>query len=405
MSDTPLPPATGDSAPIDAEFEPAAPKSKKTKPDKRSGPGWTAFGGVTLISLVSLAIAAAASGFIPGLSKGEDQIEPLKTELAALKVEENLNREAIAKLNKDVERANELQRQVRTYRAEVDQRLNDLEGALGVLETDLAALPTSEVAPVAVTKENESSTEEIIAETDPSDNVQTADFEARFTALEDQLAGLALSATQSDDMPLPLNDELEAIEADITALKERLDAVETELAETPDPIEMRNNANEQAALALSAIEAAARRGRPFVAAHQRLETALPGNAAVARLEPLSTEAVATLADLRRDFPDLTSEALAADPAGNSGASGWMRSIFGDGVTVRREGETVLKDQLDEAAKQLQAGDLGRTIDQIEALDPAVQTVFTDWLDNARKRQTLEDTLEALRLTMISKDRP
>ena len=83
----------------------------------------------------------------------------------------------------------------------------------------------------------------------------------------------------------------------------------------------------------------------------------------------------------------------------------MRSIFGDGVTVRREGETVLKDELEDAVKHLQAGDLDRTITQIEALDPAVQTVFTDWLDNARKRQMLEDTLEALRLTMISKDRP
>lgn len=402
MSDTPLPPATGDSAPIDAEFEPAAPKPKEPKPGKRSGPGWTA---LALVSLLSLAIAAAASGFIPGLSQGEDQIEPLKTELAALKVEENLNREAIAKLNKDLEQANDLQRQVRTYRAQVDQRLDDLEGALSVLETDLAALPAEADNSAAPTIEGEANTADVSANADASDNTQATDIDTRLAALEGQLAGLAIPVAKGPERAQPLADEIEAIESDITALKERLDAVETELAETPDPIEARDNASAQAALALSAIEAAARRGRPFVAAHQRLDAALPGNAAVARLEPLATEAVTTLDELSKDFPDLISEALAADPVSNSGASGWMRSIFGDGVTVRRDGETVLKDELAAAAEHLQTGDLNRTIDQIEALDPAVQTVFTDWLDNARKRQTLEDTLEALRLTMISKDRP
>ena len=63
------------------------------------------------------------------------------------------------------------------------------------------------------------------------------------------------------------------------------------------------------------------------------------------------------------------------------------------------------DQLNAAADALQAGDLSNAIQSVRVLDADLQPVFTDWLDNAEDRLLLEETLEALRLTMIAEERP
>jgi hypothetical protein len=58
-----------------------------------------------------------------------------------------------------------------------------------------------------------------------------------------------------------------------------------------------------------------------------------------------------------------------------------------------------------AAATLEAGELAETIEHIRAIDADLQPVFTDWLQNAEDRHLLEETLEALRLTMIAEERP
>ena len=83
----------------------------------------------------------------------------------------------------------------------------------------------------------------------------------------------------------------------------------------------------------------------------------------------------------------------------------MRGLFGDGIQVRQSGEVTTGDQLDAAAAALQVGDLGNAIQSVRALEANLQPVFTDWLDNADNRLLLEETLEALRLTMIAEERP
>jgi hypothetical protein len=54
---------------------------------------------------------------------------------------------------------------------------------------------------------------------------------------------------------------------------------------------------------------------------------------------------------------------------------------------------------------LEAGDLPGAIALIDTLDPDLQAVFTDWRNNADDRHMLEQSLEALRLTMIAEERP
>ena len=83
----------------------------------------------------------------------------------------------------------------------------------------------------------------------------------------------------------------------------------------------------------------------------------------------------------------------------------VRGVFGDGIQVRKQGEVTSSDHLDRARTALDAGELAESIEHIRAADPEIQPVFTDWMDNAENRHVLEQTLEALRLTMIAEERP
>jgi hypothetical protein len=399
MTDIPPPPATGDNAPIDAEFEPAAPRTKAPKQTNRSGPGWLAFGLVGLISIASLGLAAASSGLLPGFKDDADALEPIKTDIAALKVTGDLSQEAVTQLAEDITRLNAFRRNAVNSQRNINQQFEDINGAIEVLEADIsAAMGDTPIAAATVATGPELAATEA-TQTEPADIMET-----RFSELEARIAALSNAASVETNSADIATIELTAIEEEIGLLRERLDVVEAELAEQPAPAEQTDTNSEDAALALSAIEAAARRGRPFLAAQQKLATALPSNTAAARLEALATDAVPTLADLRASFPDLMSKAIDAEAQAEGGSSSWMRSLFGDGIKVRKKGEVTASDHLLAASEALGERDLETAISRITALDPVVQTVFTDWLDNARKRQTLEDTLEALRLTMIAKDR-
>ena len=132
--------------------------------------------------------------------------------------------------------------------------------------------------------------------------------------------------------------------------------------------------------------------------------AMPSNDAVTRLAPIAPKAIPPLSELRAAFPGLSREALNQAAKAEGGNTGWMRAVFGDGVQIRQQGVISDSDHLYNAASALDAGDLSETIEHIRSANAAVQSVFTDWLNNAEDRLTLEQTLEALRLTMIAEER-
>jgi len=236
--------------------------------------------------------------------------------------------------------------------------------------------------------------------TQPNETVQ--DVLTRLEAIEAALAERAAAeeAAEADPVEAPdLTEEIAALRAELEAIKAVQDAA-------PLTVEAEDGTDAAAAaLALSAIESAARRGRPFLSAHQQLQAALPGISAVDTLGPLSISGAPTLSDLRVRFTPLKREALDTEAREVGEGSSWMRSIFGDGVKVRRSGEQNAVDVLDDAEAALAEGDLSRAIRNVERLSEPVQGVFTDWLDSARKRESLEAALESLRLTMIAENRP
>lgn len=383
MTESSLPPSSGDDAPIDAEFEPAAPSDSK-KPKTKSGPGWFAFGLLGLVSASAIVLAAASAGYVPGFKPGAGAIQTLENELASLKSIDETQAGTSSSNASEIEALKTRADNLQADRTRAVTDIRALKRDIETLQADISTLQRARIASLAEAGETET-------ESEPTPNTATPDLsalETRVASLEDALVA-----------------QLGTYDATLETLKTRLADLETQ-AQTESLIAADStNARTEAALALSAIEAAARRGRPFLSAHQKLAAAMPSNQAVGRLSGIASEATPTVADLSADFPALRAEALDQDALDQGGASGWMRGVFGDGIQVRQSGEVTTGDRLDAAAAALQAGDLGNAIQSVRALETNLQPVFTDWLDNAENRLLLEETLEALRLTMIAEERP
>ena len=377
MTSSTIPPASRDEEPIDVEFEPAD-ISRDDSP-KRNGPGWAAFGLISLFALSGFALAAYASGLIPGMQPATGKTKALEAQIETLQASIVSDEQATGTLGTDVATLKTRADSLMADRTRSNTDLRNLRTEIETLEADIATLQRARVRSIADA-----------AEGDDRD-APTGDLsglETRVASLEDALVA-----------------QLSVYDGAVDTMKVRLDALET-LAESNRLTDAdASNARTEAALALSAIEASARRGRPFLTAYQQLAEAMPGNDAVARLAPLAPKTIPTLSDLRADLPGLIDQALDQDAQSDGSGASWMRTVFGDGIQVRRADEVTARDHLNRAKEALQAGTLSDAIAHIRAVEPDIQPVFTDWLNNAEDRDQLEQTLEALRLAMIAKDRP
>ncbi|MEQ9316053.1 MAG: hypothetical protein RLN72_09375 [Henriciella sp.] len=384
---------THSSAPIDAEFEPADSAEKPSiayeKPAKSGGgPGWISLTFVALIALGSFGFSLWSSGLLTQTNLPS----PTETGLASLRDSQT-----------------ELQTRVGELASQVEGTIDRVNGEIARLETDIASI---EPAP---------------AETVELPEDVTA-FEARLSGLEEQIASLteaqstavnparidaietALQSARnagggaSNAQLVSLQTELETLRADLTALQESQTALTTELdAARSDAQEIGQTSARiiSASLALDAIEAASARGEAFQAEYAQLAEIRPNDADVRALASLSRIAIPTPGQLRSNFRQLRNEALARDTEESSGL-GWVNTVFGESVSVRRtdaEGETAM--HLTDAEAALARDDLKVAIDAIEALPETSKPVFQTWLADARRRARLEDSLEDLRLKLIS----
>ncbi|MEM7459716.1 MAG: hypothetical protein AAF331_09655 [Pseudomonadota bacterium] len=378
MSDTPLPPLSDDETPIDAEFEPAERSEQPTRTPS-SGPGWTAFGLVFLLALGGFGLAAATAGFVPGFKPGTGPLNSVQTDLAAVQSGLNDDRSETATLSTDIATLQSRADSLSADRTRSNADLRNLRTEIETLQADISVLQRVRVASLADAGDETS---------DASNDQDLSTLSERVIAVEDALVT-----------------QLSSYDTTLESLRARLDALETQATSEGLRAANASNSRTEAALALSAIEAAARRGRPFLNAQQKLSAAMPSNDAVARLAPIAPKAVPTLSALRDAYPPLVDQALDAAASAEGGGSSWMRNLFGDGIQVRRTGEVTSGDHLSRAQTALEQGELSDSIAHIRAADASVQSVFTDWLDNAEDRLLLEQTLEALRLAMIAEERP
>jgi hypothetical protein len=378
MTASSLPPETGDDLPIDAEFEPAVPKPDAGA-SSMAGPGWISFAGLGVISAMGFVLAAASAGFVPFFKPGDSKVASLESELTEITAAQSSNAEQATTQAAEIAALKGRADSLRADRTRTVTDMRALREEIDAIQSDISALQRARVATLAEDGAREDGTPAA---------ADLAALDARITALEDALV------SQLDGYNLALD-----------LLKSRLDTLEEKAgSETLTTTTAINNRTE-AALALSAIEAAARRGRPFLSAYQRLDNAMPGNGAVRSLSSVASKAVPTRTELIAAFPALKEVALDREAESSPGGSGWMRGLFGDGIQVRRKDAVTARDHLNLAAATLEAGELAETIEHIRAIDADLQPVFTDWLQNAEDRHLLEETLEALRLTMIAEERP
>lgn len=378
MTDSQLPPLSQDEDPIDAEFEPAE-RDETLARTSGQGPGWAAFGLLFILTLSALGLAAATAGLFPGFKPGAGPVTSLQSDLETVQSTLNQDRTETTTLSTNVATLQSRADSLSADRTRANSELRTLRTEIETLQADISMLQRARVASLA---DKDAATD---GDAPASDLTPLA---ARVTSLEDALVS-----------------QLGSYDTTLEGLRARVTALETQATSEGLNAATQSNARTDAALALSAIEAAARRGRPFLSAQQKLAAAMPTNDAVVRLAPIAAKAVPTLAELRDTFPSLVSEALDASAVAEGGGAGWMRTLFGDGVQVRREGAVTNRDHLDRARVALEAGALSDSIEHIRAADADIQAVFTDWLNNADDRHQLEQTLEALRLTMIAEERP
>lgn len=381
MTDTSLPSDT--EAPIDAEFEPAEPVSSLG--NQRLRPGWRAFGAVSLLFLVSAGLILANYGLIPGLKPRASDTAELQSEFQQMQADLNTRAQSLESLQSSVDGSLAELNRLNSNIQGVSNSVDTLRSNVEALENRLA----SESQAPAMGSENGSIT---------TVNPLIID---RLEALENAITNFPDGQTSLQGDATRLNSELTTLRSDIETLRSELRAAQTVETEALDASV--NSAD--AALALSAIEAAARRGRPFLSGYQRLITALPNERAVMALAPLAATGAPTLASLNDQFPALESRALDVDADTMGETAGFMRGLFGDSLKVRRDGELSSADLLEAANLALKEGDLEGSIVELEKLPPAPKAVFSEWLESANGRLSLENALEALRLVMIAEARP
>lgn len=333
--------------PIDAQFEPAPAGADKAA---RPGPGWIALGGA--------AVLAALIGALAGIY-GADYVRPNSTtDLAAAqkRLETRLG-EVIA------------------LQAAIDQKLSEPAAASAELAGLIRELDT-------VSRRLDQA---IAAGGDPA-------ALAAVTARLDALEGRAPTMTVSTG-------------GEVAALTSRLASLEASTqaaaAQTSAAIEQSGNRAE-AALALSAIEAATRRGTGFEADYRALRNAAPGNESIKRLAPYIS-GVTALTALQAEFPKVRAAVLAAaTPETTSARLSWVDKMFGDAVSVRPANgkHSATAKTLDAAAAALDAGDLAGSVKALNGLDANAARAAEDWTRRANRRITLEEAMEDVRLSLV-----
>ena len=379
--------------PIDADFEPAFEEAGDAPANgaEGSGPGWLAVAVAALIAAgIGGAIGIIATMAIPDKGDGGD-VAALTAELDALKAGQEA---ADLERNKVIRDAAEMESRLNTglnsvatgnpdlrpLQDEIDALSRRLDAALAADSGDaLATLSTRLDALEAVDTSGEATAAELAR--------SLGALSERVTALETRLASLQSDMLRSSGDTTELTSLIERMRSDEAAVRAKAEASET---------------SADAALALSAIEAASRPGSSFESDYRKLRAVMPKSATVRTLGEVATTGAPTLAELQQSFGPASARARAAVPAERQGALGWLNNMFGDAVTVRgaegeEDGATVT---LSRAKAALDAGDLEGAVSALGTLSGEPAAAMADWTGSANRRITLEAGLEALRLNMI-----
>lgn len=377
MTDDSIPESSVDPAePIDADFE-LAPEEGKT-PKSGNGPGWLGAG-------IMSVMAAGLGGMIgigghmmmpSGLGNANEEVAALNDRIGKLEQTAPDDRAAL--------------------RAGIDALANRIDN-----------LPAAKSAPVDLTTIE--SRLNALESVEVGDTVAPEDLARALGALSDRLDVL-----EARPVPVDVSARVEALEREIETLRDStleqtkqgrsladmLARVQTEQSDARAEAASASSVAE-AALALSAIEAASRRGEPFESDYRALRSALPALDGVRALGPLAAEGVPTLAELTDSYAAAADAARRTVPTEDSGRWGWINKFFGGAVTVRKADGSGTDPfaLLSRASEALEKGDLEDAVSYTVRLGGPPGTAMSGWTEDAKRRITLETSLEAVRLAL------
>jgi hypothetical protein len=272
-------------------------------------------------------------------------------------------------------------------------RVEDVQGGLSGLDTRLADV------------DNRLGAVENRPLTESSEAAQAA-----FSAYEDDLADLQ----EALDAQVAANEEL------IAQLQEREAAAQAEVeAAAARAAELQAQAEEQARIATEQAEARARasevrealaslgaaieRGTPFAAP---LDVLSEGVDVPAALSDAAASGVASLPDLRAQFPDLARAALDASIRETvqddltERAVAFLKAQTGFRSLAPREGDDP-DAVLSRAEAALRDGDLAGAISELNQLPPAGQDIMSDWVSRAEQRRSVTEAADTLAESLLA----
>ncbi len=352
-----------------------------------AGAGFALWAGPKIAPNLPAGMAPVAEWLSPGGAKSAEELAALKAETEArfAALPAPLTREdvagmissAVADATQDVTtRLDTLADQVQAADGA------DLESRLAALETKVDGLQGALDSLMQQLSEITAAGGEISADT----SAQIATYGAQLDGLKAEIARLS---AQNGALSQKIDDIAAAAERRLSVAAEQADAAEQAAEAERKAAAIRSD--------LAAIKVALNTGRPYA---QTLDDLRGEGVEVPQDLAAGADGVATLAELRADFPAAANAAIQADVA--AGGGGDIFSSFGtflkSQVATRslepQEGDSVdaIQSRAEAALKQ---DDLDAALAELATLPDAARAAMADWIDRAEKRQKAETAFAAL----------
>jgi len=230
----------------------------------------------------------------------------------------------------------------------------------------------------------------------------------RIAALSQELDGVRaqLASVTQNEAAGTERQAVSDLDARLAGLAEQITALQQHAAQTEQAQQQKTAEAARStafALGVAELDGAARAGRPFTANLAALRRLAPDPAAAGlldSLDPLAAEGIATVEQLKRDWPDTARRAKAAQVV--SGYDGWLGHVMEfleSAITVRRIGGGVAGDGaealLARAGARLDEDDLAGAVALLAGLPEPAARQAQPWLARARARLAAEAALGRL----------
>jgi hypothetical protein len=231
------------------------------------------------------------------------------------------------------------------------------------------------------------------------DKTAIEDLEQEVAELKKRVGALSENSASGGAVPA---------DSELTALNARIGKLEAALPALTAAIDTGASQTKGAALALAFanLRNAVAAGRPYTTELAALITLAPEDSGLAALASHAQSGIPALPELVRSFTPASETALAstAPTAEASYVDSLLQSVQSL-VKIRRIDANATGDApsavLARARADLNQGDLGLAVKDVEGLSGAPRETFAGWLDQARSRLAADDTMNRLESTLLA----